>query len=397
MLCSPLTQGAVVNKDFIKEDFKEILSDIKHRYIYLSKKNVDLLCIEEQYAKKIDAIKTEDETVLFFEDILNEFYDSHIHLNKAVWGSYRLRSPNYAEHSNGKTTITSAWYSQIENLNESVVGAEILTINQQTYRQALAKFDMKCADKSDGAVQEWILNKTLAGRYGQPRVLELKLLSGKKIELDLDQLKIKKDNGMLSFHDENDVGIIRIHDSLGENSLIKEFDAALDTLMHNKRLIIDLRNTKSGGNTYVARGIMGRLISKESAYQKHSIIENYIDNMPVQRSWIEYVSPRSSQYKGEVIVLVGRWTGSMGEGIAIGFDAMQRAHIKGTKMARLAGAVENFTFKHAKFGFSLSTQKMFHVNGTPREEYVPAYDVQLANNQQGLILELALKRTVSAP
>jgi C-terminal processing protease CtpA/Prc len=46
-----------------------------------------------------------------------------------------------------------------------------------------------------------------------------------------------------------------------------------------------------------------------------------------------------------VVVLVNHWTGSIGEGMAIGLDAMHRARVVGTPMAHLAGAISDFTAK----------------------------------------------------
>jgi carboxyl-terminal processing protease len=100
---------------------------------------------------------------------------------------------------------------------------------------------------------------------------------------------------------------------LGNNNLIKEFDKALDSLLETKAIILDLRNTLNGGNTYVAKGIMSRFISKEKAYQKHSLLESYTFGLKIKRTFVEYVSPRGKQYQKPLIVLVGRWTGSMGK------------------------------------------------------------------------------------
>lgn len=128
------------------------------------------------------------------------------------------------------------------------------------------------------------------------------------------------------------IGVIRINNSLGNNNLIAAFDQSLNGLMNMKGLIIDLRNTVDGGNSYVARGIMGRFINEQLPYQKHSLMEQYGDSPQVERSWVEFVSPRAQQYEKPVVVLVGRWTGSMGEGIVIGFDGMKRAKIVGSEI-----------------------------------------------------------------
>ncbi len=373
LACAQKEKQEPINKKEVKEDLNEILTEIKDNYIYLNEKNTDLNCIKEKYTKKIDFIKSEEEVVLFFEYLLDEFYDSHITLNTNRKSSFRLNSPIHSKTENGKTIIINVWQNQIENLTENIIGAEILKFNGKEFDKVIDQFPTECSNKDNKTVREWIGNKILAGRYNEPRNLELKLLNGEFIELNLNSLVIKKHNSLLSFHQTDDnIGIITINNSLGNNALITEFDKALNSLENTKGLIIDLRNTVSGGNSYVARGIMSKFIDKDLPYQKHQTIDESWDNQPkVKRSWVEYVSPRGKQYKKPVVILVGKWTGSMGEGLAIGFEGMNRAEIVGTEMEQLAGAIFNFGFKHQNFGFQLSQEKLYHINGTPREKYIP--------------------------
>ncbi len=371
--CSQKEKPKTINKNEITEDINEILIDIKDNYIYLNEKDIDLNCIKEKYTEKIDLIKSEEEIVLFFEYLLDEFYDSHITLNTNRKSSFRLNSPIHSKTESGKTIITNVWQNQIENLTENIIGAEILKFNGKEFNKVIDQFPTECNNKNNKLVREWIGNKILSGRYNEPRNLELKLLNGDFIELNLDNLIIKKHNSLLSFHQTDDnIGIITINNSLGNNALITEFDKALNSLENTKGLIIDLRNTVSGGNSYVARGIMSKFIDKDLPYQKHQTIDESWDNQPkVKRSWVEYVSPRGKRYKKPIVILVGKWTGSMGEGLAIGFEGMNRAEIVGTEMEQLAGAISNFGFKHQNFGFQLSQEKLYHINGTPREKYIP--------------------------
>lgn len=136
---------------------------------------------------------------------------------------------------------------------------------------------------------------------------------------------------------------------------------------------------------------MGRFVNEPQAYQKHHTIEQYEDYPPVERSWIEYVSPRKEIYTKPVFVLVGRWTGSMGEGMAIGFDAIIDATIVGTEMERLAGEMEGFSFKHRDYGYQLSTAKLYHINGTPREKFVPEVYVQQTKLSEDKTLQKAME------
>ena len=93
-----------------------------------------------------------------------------------------------------------------------------------------------------------------------------------------------------------------------------------------------------------------------------------------------------------MVILVNHWTGSVGEGIAIGFDALKRATVIGTKMAGLNGANYSFTMPNSKIGFSFPAEKLFHVNGTARECFIPQIHVDMnTDNDEDLILEQALK------
>ncbi|HMO39924.1 MAG TPA: S41 family peptidase [Saprospiraceae bacterium] len=385
------SQNNKIDQTKVKEDLNQILTDLSQNYVYLQEKNIDLNCIREYYENQIPNIKTEAQTVLFFEYLLAEFYDSHLILNTNRNSSFRLYSPIYATIKNGKPIVSNVWQTQIENLEQNIIRAELLKINGTDFKQAIEQFPTHCNDKNSEKVREWILNKILAGRYNQPRIITLKLENNKTIEFDLDKLKIKQTSEPLTSTIKNGIGIIRINNSLGNNSLINEFDKTLDKLMNTKGLIIDLRNTVAGGNSYVARGIMSRFINKSKPYQKHWTKEQYDSNPIVERSWTEYVSPRKEQYEKPVVILVGRWTGSMGEGLAIGFEGMERAEIVGSEMEKLAGEVSAFSFKNQSFGYRLSTAKLFHINGTPREKYLPTNYVVQTTTEKDETLEKGIE------
>ena len=371
-----VAQEKIVDKTQIREDLQQLLTDLKKRYVYLKNKNVDITCVQQHYEDKIENLQTKEDVVLFFEYILDEFYDNHLILNINTKSSFRLWAAIYAIMQQGKPVISNIWHTQIEAPVPDVIGAEILKVNGVNIEEAINLFPTRCADKTSVAVREWIINKLLAGRYNEPRVLQLKLADGKIVEFDPDKVKLKRHQYLLTTKRSGDIGIITVNNSLGDNNLIAEFDKAIDSLMDTKGLVLDLRNTVDGGNSYVARGLMSRFINKTLPYQKHWTMEQYGSNPPVERSWIEYVSPRLTQYKKAVVVLVGRWTGSMGEGLAIGFEGIGRGKIVGTEMERLAGEMDAFDFKHSKFSYRISTAKLFHINGTPREKYIPPYYVR---------------------
>ena len=380
-----------VPKEKVKTALFAIIDHIEQSYSYLDEKEIDLNCLKTQYEAKIDALQSEEDIVLFFEFLLDEFYDSHLILNTNRQSSYRLSSPIHTIIKQGKFIIESVWQTQITNLSENIIDAEILKFNGIDFQQKINDFPTVCHNKQNEIIKNWLANKTLAGKYNEPRVLTLKLKTGKITTIDLDKLKFKKYSDLLSSKKINNIAYIRIHNSLGQNNLIEAFDQTLDSLMDTKALIIDLRNTVDGGNTYVARGIMGRFITKDKPYQKHWTIEQYDNQPPVTRSWMEYVSPRGKVYTQKVVVLVGRWTGSMGEGLAIGFEGMGRAEIVGTEMEKLAGSMYGYNLQGFNFGYRLSVEKLYHVNGIPREKYIPKHLILPTNVSEDVILKKALE------
>lgn len=383
-------QSVGIDKQKVKEDLDEILSDISARYVYLSEKGVELNCIRNHYLSKIERLKTEEDVVLFFEYLLDEFYDSHLILNTNTSASYRLYAPVYVSLKEDRFVISAVWQTQIENLQEDIIGSYVEKINNIDIDKAIELFPTHCHNKSNPIIREWIANKIIAGTYDQPRLVQIRLRDQKSIIIDLNQLRLKKEKSLLNVEMKDNIGIIRINNTLGNNLLIDVFDQALDSLFQTEGLVLDLRNTVDGGNSYVARGIMGRFLSLTKAYQKHQTTERYGNGPAVERTWVEYVSPRNKTYKKPLVVLVGRWTGSMGEGLAIGLEATSRAIIVGSEMERLAGEMGGFSFRHQKFGYRLSTAKLFHVNGTPREQYKPLQYVQQSTITKDEVLEKAI-------
>ncbi len=137
---------------------------------------------------------------------------------------------------------------------------------------------------------------------------------------------------------------------------------------------------------------MSRFISEKKPYQPQAFIEKSKSNPDVERNWVEYVIPRGKTYKKPVVVLVGRWTGSMGEGLAIGFEGMDRGDIVGTEMRRLAGEVFDFGFKHQTYGYKLSTAKLYHINGIIREEFIPTNYVKQTTTFKDETLKTGLEK-----
>jgi hypothetical protein len=222
-------------------------------------------------------------------------------------------------------------------------------------------------------------NIALAGMRGQPRRLVVRGTNGQRdfaLRDAGEQARALASAPTLDSERRGDVGIIRFNNSLGRDETITAFARALLPLLDTRVLVVDLRNTPSGGTSTVARGVLGHFVNRERPYQVH-VVPGEARRFGVPRKFVEYVLPIEPIYRGRVVVLGGRWTGSMGEGMVIGFDAIG-ARTAGSPMGHLLGALFHETLAESGAHVELGEEQLFHVNGTPREAYRPRLLVEPA-------------------
>lgn len=250
----------------------------------------------------------------------------------------------------------------------------------QIHRFALARGGEELPFTALSAPQiGFAFNVALAGHRRRARTLEI--LEGNQrqtfaLAATSDQANRVADGPLLDVERDGSLGIIRINNSLGDQALIGQFAQALASLNDTTTLLIDLRNTPSGGNTSVARGIMGHFVDHDRPYQMH-VIPYETRVLGPTRKFVEFVVPYGIRYPGKVYVAGGRWTGSMGEGLMIGFDAIGATTV-GSDLAHLLGALSNETIEGSAAKVDLGTEQLFTVTGLPREAYHPQILIQQA-------------------
>jgi C-terminal processing protease CtpA/Prc len=366
-----------------EEDFDFLWQNISDDYAYFDQKQTDWNKVHEIYRPQIQAVKTYGDFVALLEFVLEELYDFHTHLNTNTATSPRLVPSGadiWAEWIKERAILTEVRSESNAEKAGVRTGMQVVSINGIAVAEAVSRRLGKSLRSNDEAAKNWALRILLAGRHNEKRSIEV-ISNGKRKVLTINDQSGSEPvepKQLLEYRRiDKDVGYIRINNSLGDSNLIKQFDIALVALKNSRGLILDLRDTPSGGNTTVARGIMGRFVSHDLPYQKHSIpAEERLYG--TKRSWIELVSPRGEFiYTAPVVVLVNHWTGSMGEGITIGMDGMRRATIVGTEMARLVGATSHIKLPNTGIGVNFPTEKLFHINGKPRENFVPPIHINL--------------------
>ncbi len=251
-------------------------------------------------------------------------------------------------------------------------GDAITRIDGMSAAEAVSMFWKRLGMEITQARAEYAARVLVAGRRDRDRTLTIRSRSGAMRELVLPSMYAHSQEARppLSSCTRNGQTVIRFHNSLGDSATIAAFDQALAAVPPRHALVLDLRDTPSGGNTTVARAIVGWFVSEPRRYQIHNRpTEERGTGIP--RQWVEQVLPRRGRYRADLpTVLVGRWTGSMGEGMAIGFAALG-ARVEGTRMAGLLGSVEDIQIGQTDLFVKLPTERLFSVTGSPREAFVP--------------------------
>lgn len=180
---------------------------------------------------------------------------------------------------------------------------------------------------------------------------------------------------------DRNIAHLRINNRLGDNALITAFDTALSDIAGADGIIIDLRNTPSGGNSEVGRSIIGHFTSDIQPYQIHER-PSLEREFTVPRRFVEQVYPRKPFFDPDkTVVLGGYWTGSMGEGIVIGMDAVG-VHTIASDMGDLLGAISNFSFDDGRIRLDIPTESLFHVDGRPRDAFIADMPLPSADSDE---------------
>jgi C-terminal processing protease CtpA/Prc len=375
-----------------QKDFQFYWQTVNDNFAYFQKQKINWEKVKTIYAPAADTVTTKNGFIHLLETADNELYNGHVFLNTNRDFSNRV-IPTGADlkvkflHNNYIISETRPGFNaDLCGLNP---GMTVTMINGVPVSKAVHDFLPRSATAIETPMLEYAANMLLAGTHDTKREITVRI-NGKEKTFYPDSIPNKTESNYTALLEsrllENNIGYIRIDNSLGNSDLIGAFDSVLNGMMNTNGLILDLRETPSGGTSDIARAIMGRFITKELPYQKHIYIAEEKES-GIRRSTLELVSPRLKVYSKPLVILVSYWTGSMSEGMAIGFDAMKRGKIAGTKMAGLLGEIYSFETPELKIPFSFPCVQLQHVNGQPREDYIPPYHV----TDQKKAVEFALK------
>lgn len=359
---------------------------LREEYGYFDRAGIDGGAILSAFADRAKAAKSDKEFIDTLQLVSHNFADPHFIVGPFDgddWAIIPTSSDLFGVYESGVFRIGEVRADSDALAKGIKPRMTVVRIDGQTPRAAIEEIMGRSFDTLSPVQVGFAFNVALAGH--RRRVRSLEIAEGSRhltvaLAATTDQAKRVESGPLLDVERHGTLGIVRINNSLGEQALIAQFSQALATLSDTAALLIDLRNTPSGGNTSVARGIMGHFVDHDRPYQTHMIpYESRV--LGPTRKFTEYVAPYGTRYRGKVYVAGGHWTGSMGEGLMIGFDAIGATTV-GTDLAHLLGALHNETIDGSAAKVDLGTEQLFTVAGLPREAYQPQLYLTRAERDQ---------------
>ncbi len=358
-------------------DMAWLIDRLEAQYAYLPDRHIDLAKLRKLYVAQAGAVCEPHAFLNVLERMLAELHDHHIEPTVNNAASPQL-VPTGAEawaafHDRRAVIEAVRPGSSLEQAGLRA-GDEVASIGGVPVAEAVAAKAPRCLSGADPEAEDYTLRVLLAGTHSARRVFAVR---GKN-EIDLPPHAREAQRPLLTVRRiDSEITCLRIENGLGDSALVAEFDKALEETKGVRGLILDLRNTPSGGNTDVAEPILGRFIGGRPGYQR--VFRPGPERTLAKDSYVRWVRERGPfRVKSNLVVLCGRWTGSMGEGMTIGLDAIGRAAVVGTRMAGLCGATEGVTLPDSGIGVNFPVERLYHLDGRPRERFVPRELVDLA-------------------
>lgn len=358
-----------------QSDAASLAGLVNETYAYKERLEDENFALSADLSAEAETVTNYNELLAFAERALFLLSDHHAITGSSLNNSFAVVpsfSDLWIEIDAGSYVVTQVRDGS-PSAEAGIMAGDILTrIGDQTVEDAVTNFWTDLGTTGDARRNAFAARVLAAGRRDRSRDLAFSRDGAEGESVSLASLySIDRSDKRVTTQDDDDGVVIRIENSLGDTATIAEFDAAMASVVPGQKVTIDLRETAGGGNTVVARAIMGWFVDSPSPYQVHSL-PGEMRATGIARQWTEYVLPRKGMnHDGPVEVRVGRWTGSMGEGLAVGFDALG-ACVWGDPMAGLLGAIYDYRLRNSGLVVKVPTERLSHVDGSAREDFIPA-------------------------
>ncbi len=364
--CALFASKAYAMENKFSKRFLQIWHEMDKKYCYFNENNIDWNIAKQFYLPIAQSCKSESEFIDLIDALMRETMDSHTHIHNANdgaprWPPYDL----YVEDEFGHCIIHAVHEYSAAKQSDLMMGDSILEINDVPIYDIARKLKPKSLVKSDKNALNYLLNLAASGNRGRERKIKYLNKSG---EIKTVNLALYKGDFPPDFESkmlDNNIGYIAIHTFSNDAKIVEQFDGALETYKNARGLIIDVRYN-GGGDTAIARPIMGRFLKERKPYAKMAKRKG----AGLGEKWTEYVEPRGPfTFEKPVVILCNHWSASMAEGFPMGMRAICGAKVIGTRMMGLGAAV--YSSKVGKIDFQYSAEPVYDINDKPRNNFNP--------------------------
>jgi len=331
------------------------------------------------------AAHSREEHLAVFEGVIAELNDEHVSLDAHLPDSPRPvpeATDLWAEWIDGQAVISAVRASSVADVAGAVPGMRVVTVDKTPVAKAVRGL-LRSARQADPRARDWALRRLLAGPWSGMLVIEVSSAGrARRLEIERQDLPPAGTAPLIArrIGEGRDLGYLRLKNNLGEAGLVPHFDAAMQFLKDTRGLILDLRETHSGGSPDVARAVLGRFVTGESPW----IVRAPRGSRLGADAVAERVSPRGPfAYASRTLVLVDRWTAGEGESLAVGLEACAGATLVGTPMAGLRGDARELRLPESGVVLRYPAARVFRADGTPREAVRPAVPVDIVHPSGG--------------
>jgi carboxyl-terminal processing protease len=365
-LAAPQSSSPWLAPEKAAADFERFAGFVRESYAFFELKRTDWARVEAELRPRALAARDVVEWMHVLEDALDQLYDPHNMLNCNAPDSWRpVPYGVWVERRDGRDVVLGVQRGSGAEAAGVVPGDELLAIDGVTLEERVRARMPRFLGSADPQAEQWARASAVAGQHAAEMRLRLRRRDGSVVELRTDgegRARALVEWSALP----GNVGRIALS-SFGDAQAVADFDAALEALRGTRALILDVRSN-SGGDTAVARPILGRFLAARAQYAWMARREG----AGLGPRWAEFVEPRGPwTYTAPVVVLVDRFSVSMAEGFAMALSSLGRARTVGTPMARLGAAIGRVHLPHSDISVQISTEPVYAPDGTPRWELVP--------------------------
>jgi carboxyl-terminal processing protease len=359
------------------EDFDELWRTLGERYCFFGEKRTDWSAVRALYRPQALAATSRDDFGAIVDRVLGELYDAHTHRGDAADGTARL--PYYdlwVEPGRAGSALVTSVREVSAAADAGIAPGDMVTSVDGVAIATRATASMpRCLSRPDPAATAFALNVAVSGRRAQPRRLTLRSAGDSERSVLLPLKVAPRLPDVESRLLPGGYGCIVIR-SFADQAVIDAFDAALLRFRAAPGLVIDVRQN-GGGDTAVARPIMGRFIAQQTPYARM----RRRDGDHLSDAWAEVVDPRGPfTYTAPVVVLTTRWSASMAEGFPMGMRGIGRGTIVGTPMMGLGAGVFPLRLDRTGLELQYSAEPVYDVHDRPRWLLEPDVAVSSASD-----------------